>query len=181
MSYAHLLTRFQTLTHTRDAGVRYTPDELLTRLVEDLERLVPEGAAAFFRQDPASGLATRPAAGPRWRTAECETPAWLAPLTQRIVQAIRTPETLEASWDIEDDSTDMSRPVAFHKVPLVVHGHCWGTVLVLAPGQAQVDQAEHSWVIEAYVRHLTVALARLPSGGGPPIPADAPNRLARVD
>ncbi|MGE3844134.1 MAG: hypothetical protein AB7I50_21385 [Vicinamibacterales bacterium] len=160
MSYAQLLARFEHLNPLPVSGLRIGADELMSRMVEDLERLIPRAAAAFFRCDPDVRVTTRLAAGPRWRTAESEPPAWLAPLTPRLVQMARIPEPLQAVTQIDHGPLGAAW-LCLHRVPVVVNERWIGTVLVVVPALDEPgDQADTGWAIGTYLHHVTKAIAR---------------------
>lgn len=160
MSYAQLLARFESLNPLPVACLRLGADEMMSRMVEDLERLIPEAAAAFFRCDPDTQVTTRLAAGPRWRTAESEPPRWLAALTPRLVQMARIPEPLQAVVQVADGPAG-TEWLRMHRLPVAVRGRWLGTALVVVPARSERgDQGEARWAIDTYLRHLTKALAR---------------------
>ncbi len=160
MFFSDLSSRVMALGDPRRApDLRHSSAEIASKLVEDLERLVPNSVAAFFQSDSTASITTRLAAGPRWRTAEQEAPAWLAPYARGLALAARTVTPLSALMSLGPDSIDQApATVAVFRLPIAIQGAWWGTVLVLAPATEAGQPVDLAWVVGAYVHHLTTAL-----------------------
>jgi hypothetical protein len=131
--------------------------ELETCIVSEVERLVPSGVAAVFRCDPADGVVVRAAAGPRWRTAEHEVPAWLRPHSRALADLVRSGRRCAAHLMLASRQGAPSEVREVVHMPLMVDGTPWGALLVLRPPRATAP-AEDLWILDACARHLERAL-----------------------
>jgi hypothetical protein len=137
------------------------------RFVEHVEHLLPAAAAAIFACDEDAVLVTRCAAGPRWRTAEQDPPAWLAPQSQALSQAVRAGSPLAGEVAFGTSGAGPTPVPELLQVPLVVAGRAWGALVVLRPA-GSLRRALDAWIIEICARHLSEALTRLPRAAMPP-------------
>ncbi len=63
---------------------------LYAAAVEAVERLCRGSVAALFQASDEAGMLTLAAAGPGWRSAERDAPAWLAPLSGALADLVRS-------------------------------------------------------------------------------------------
>jgi hypothetical protein len=141
-----------------DAAERLTPVEFESRLVEEIERLVPDGAAALFHCDADAEILTRRAAGPRWRTAERDVPCWLGPYGRPLAQGIRSAASLIGEMTFVAARTREVLVRELVQVPVVVDGHWWGALVLLRPAGA-LRRTEDVWMVGACARHVSDALS----------------------
>jgi hypothetical protein len=131
---------------------------LEARIVQHVERLVDGSAAALFRCEAGEDVLTRRAAGPRWRTAEQDTPAWLARDTLALARLVRTATPMVAEIVCGGSVPSDAQVRELVQVPLTVDGLWWGTLVVLRPPGA-VRRATDVWLVRTCAGVLETALA----------------------
>jgi hypothetical protein len=138
----------------------HAPGDLEARFAEDVERLIPGAAAAVFTCDPNGDIVTRRAAGPGWRTAERDAPAWLGPHSHAVAQIVRTANPMIGEFMFASRLASESCVRELVQLPLIVDGDWWGMLVVLRPTDP-ASRAEDLWIVDACARHFSAALARI--------------------
>jgi signal transduction histidine kinase len=133
--------------------------------VEAVERALSGAAAAVFAVALDTGLLTLRAAGPRWRTAERDRPAWLSPLAADLAAAARAPQVLRGRL-----TRLSSIPGGIDLVHVPLRASDWraGALVVVWSPTSPARSADFWWV-ERFGAHLQLALR----GDGQPADAQA--------
>ena len=123
-----------------------------------MERALPGAAAALFTCGPPSPVVSLRAAGHRWRSAERDSPAWLAGLTGAIAGLVRSQAPVSGAL-VRSSSTHAVHEGGVHvaQVPVIVDGWPWGSLVVLWPGGDHACDGE-VWMVEEFVAQLGLAL-----------------------
>ncbi len=137
---------------------------VLQAAVHAVERTIAGAASALFQVDPDAQVVSLRAAGPRWRTAERDTPAWLTREAGGIADFARGGGACAGRWwrrhgDAPGDGRDIAR------MRVSVADRLWGMLVVVGPS-SDSDRAEDAWFVEALTAHVGLALGRASRGEG---------------
>lgn len=124
------------------------------RAVEAVERALPGAAAALFSVAADTDLLVMRAAGPRWRTAEREGPAWLSRLAGVLAATARSPQPLSGRLA---EALEGGGQIDIAQAPLGVPGWGRGSLVVTWP-PASPARAGDPWWVERFAVHLQLAL-----------------------
>ena len=143
------------ITRVHAAG---SPAQVVSVAVEAMERALPGAAAALFTCGPPSPVVSLRAAGHRWRSAERDSPAWLAGLTGAIAGLVRSQAPVSGAL-VRSSSTHAVHEGGVHvaQVPVIVDGWPWGSLVALWPGGDHTCDGE-LWMVEEFVAQLGLAL-----------------------
>jgi signal transduction histidine kinase/ActR/RegA family two-component response regulator len=140
-------------------------------VVDTIERVCPGAAAAIFGELDGGGLLALTAAGPRWRTAERQEPAWLSREWRTIATRLRVSDH---PWDpVRVWSPAGAAHVLFVPLPVSVPER---TTLVTVWSAPDEPPARAGRLLAGFARHIGLARAR----SGPPA-ALAPVRAGSAD
>lgn len=130
---------------------------VLLAAVQSVERAVAGAASAVFRVDPDVQVVSLRAAGPRWRTAEREAPAWLTRETGGIAGFARGRAACAGRWWRRPGAPGDAEGSDIARVRILVADETWGMLVVVRPAGDE-DRGEDTWFIEALAAQLGLAL-----------------------
>jgi signal transduction histidine kinase len=129
-----------------------------TAAVEAVERALPGAAAALFARDAASTVVSLRAAGHRWRSAERDSPAWLATMTGAIAGLVRSQAPINGGL-ARSSPCEHSDEDGLHIAQVLVQAEGWpsGNLVVLWPGGVYAGEGE-LWMLEQFAVQLGLAI-----------------------
>ena len=123
------------------------PSRLATIVVQQLETWIPDAAVAVFRVPAEAGVPTLNAAGHRWRSAERDTPGWLASETSSVAMMVRSMDAIHGRLTLVGPGVSRAVPCAeVLQVPLLAKGKPWGTLNVVRPNAAPLSALQR-WLV----------------------------------
>jgi signal transduction histidine kinase/CheY-like chemotaxis protein len=137
-------------------GERDEPGVLLAA-VQSVERSLAGAAAAVFQVDPDAQIVSLRAAGPRWRTAERDAPAWLTRETGGIAGFARGGAASAGRWWRRPGATAEAVGSDIARVRIMVADELWGMLVVVRPS-GDDDRGEDAWFIESLAEQVGLAL-----------------------
>lgn len=135
-------------------------DTVQAAAVTGVERLIRGSAAALFSTTADSQFATLCAAGPGWRSAERDAPAWLAPLSGPLARLVRSDAMVSGRFVSDREGHGPDLAVA----PLSGSDGARFTLLVAWPPGLAASRTDLV-LLDRLVPHLTLALHRARAAG----------------
>lgn len=132
----------------------------LLAAVHAVERAVTGAAAAVFHVDPDAQVVSLRAAGPRWRTAERESPALLTREASGISGFARGAATCGGRWWRQPGASSAETGIDIARVRVMRGDELWGMLVVVRPA-GDDDRGEDAWFIESLSLQLGLALDHL--------------------